>query len=475
MIININDIEKNEGLNIDPVGFLFYYKNRLFRVINDAYKDEILFLFSSGLMKELNEADLIPFTKISDVELNGYDLIIEHHRIEPITFSSEWSFEMVKAAAKTIINVNKILFKYGFETKDAHNHNIVFDGYIPKFVDIGSFQRRKNNKYWECKDEFYRIFVHTLKIWSSGNSQLARKSISDVAGYLQRYEYTLYKYPILRLIPISLFTKISYFLEVLRNLSKFNLDTIFIVKKPELKRNILKFIKKVSLWGLLPHNNINLERLFKKIETMRRPHFKTKWGEYHSMVNKAEQFKEGGRFDIIIGLINKFNIKEVIEVGGNQGLLSIELKKLVDRIICSDYDEVAVDQMYLNIRKLKAEVTPVLLDILHPIYLCLNYSHNLKPQIRFKSQAVLALAISHHLILGQKVPIDFMFRILIEYTKEFLFIEFMPNGIDKSPNPDWYKIEWFRENFEKYFDIILERPSVEDGSRILFFGKLKSK
>ena len=143
MIININEIEKNEGLNIDPVGFLFNYKNKLFRAINNSYKDDILYLFSSGVMKELNDANLIPYTKISTIELKGYDVILEHQKIEPVTFSSEWSFEMVKAAAKAIIDVNLILFKYGFETKDAHNHNIVFDKYIPKFVDIGSFQKKK--------------------------------------------------------------------------------------------------------------------------------------------------------------------------------------------------------------------------------------------------------------------------------------------------------------------------------------------
>ncbi len=476
MIVDIKDIEKNEGLNIDPVGFLFVYKNRLFRVINNSYKKDVLFLFSSGVIKELNDADLIPFTKISeDIELEGYDLILEHQKIEPVTFSTEWSFEMVKAAAKTIIEVNKILFKYGYETKDAHNNNIVFDGYAPKFVDIGSFHRRKNEHYWECKDEYYRIFVYTLKIWSSGNSQLARKSISDVAGYLQQHEYLLYRNPMLRIFPVRIITKVSYFLEVLRNLSKFNLDTIFIVKNPELKRSILKTLRKLSLMGLLPHNDVNLKRLAKKIERIRRPHFQTKWGEYHANVNKSEQFKEGGRFLKIMGLIRKFNITEIIEIGGNQGLLSIELKKFMERVICSDYDEVAVDNMYVNIRELKAEVTPVLLDILHPIYLSLHYSGKLKPQVRFRSQALSALAVSHHLILGQKVPIDIMFQILSEYTKEYLFIEFMPNGIDKSPNPEWYTVEWFRSNFENFFDPILEEPSVEDGSRILFFGKLKSE
>ena len=474
MKISLNEIEKLEGMNIDPVGFLFTYQGRLFRAINNIHREEILYLFKSGAINELNEASLIPYTSVSEIELDGYDLVLEHYKIEPVTFSVEWSFEMIKEAALTVINVNRILFKYGFETKDAHNNNIVFDRYSPKFVDFGSFQRRKNKKYWECKDEFYRIFLYTLKMWSSGNSQLARKSISDAAGYLQRYEYTLYKHPVLRVFPVSLITKTSYFLEVLRNLSKFDLDTIFIVKKPELKRRILKFIKKVSLLGLLPHNSINLNRLSAKVERIKRPHFRTKWGEYHAYVDKSEQFKEGGRFDIVVKLLKEYNVNEVLEIGGNQGLLSIELTKFIDRVICTDYDEVAVDNMFLNIKEQKAEVTPVLLDVIHPIYLSLNYSNNIRPQVRFKSQAVLALAISHHLILGQKIPIDLMFRILGEYTKEYLFIEFTPGGIDKSPNPDWYTVEWFRRNFEKHFEMILEKPSVKDGSRILFFGKLKS-
>jgi hypothetical protein len=473
MRLRLNQIEKNEGLNIDPTGFLFRYESRIFRAINDPAKNDILYLFNSGAIDELNKANLIPFTAISDIKLDGFELVLEHKKIDVVTFATEWSFEMLKEAAKVIIDVNKILFKYDFETKDAHNNNILFDGCMPKFVDIGSFHRRKNKKYWECKDEFYKIFVFPLKMWSSGNSQFARKSLSDVAGYLQRHEYTLYKYPFLRIFPISFITKISYLLEVERNLTKFNLDTIFIVKKPELKRKLLKSIHKISLAGFLPHNEIDLTDMGQKIDRIKKPVFATKWGEYHSNVNKDEQFKEGGRFNLVINLIKQFNINEVLEIGGNQGLLSLELSKFINKVICSDYDEVAVDNMFLNARQGNAFITPVLLDLMHPTYLSLNYSYSLRPQLRLKSQTTIALAISHHLILGQKVPIDVMFKTLIEYTKEFLFIEFMPNGIDKSPNPEWYTRNWFRENFENYFQLLKEIPSVEDSSRILFFGRLK--
>ena len=472
--ITINEIELYSKTNIDPVGSLFVYNGKLYRAIKDAAVDDILYLFKSGAINELNELNLIPDTKISNLNLDGFKLVLEHKKIEPITFSAEWSFEMLKAAAKLVIEVNKVLFEYGFETKDAHYNNIVFDKYVPKFVDIGSFQKRKSSKYWECKDEYYRSFVFPLKVWASGNSQIARRSISDPSSLLLRYEFTLYKHPILRAIPKSIIVKISYLLEVLRNLSKFDLDNILIVHNPKLKRKILKILHKISQYGFLPNNNINLNRLERVIEGIKRPLYATKWGDYHFKVNRAELFKEGGRFDLIINLIKEYRINEVFEVGGNQGMLSIELVKFIDKVICSDYDEVAVDSMYINLSDSKSKITPVLLDIMHPVYLNNPFIEKSKPQIRFKSQATLVLAVTHHLILGQKISIDEMFETILQYTKEYLFIEFMPNGIDKGPVPEWYNIDWFKSNFEKYLDTLLIKTSTEDGSRILFVGKVKN-
>ncbi|MDD5607801.1 MAG: hypothetical protein PHY57_04765 [Ignavibacterium sp.] len=472
--ININEVELYSKTNIDPVGSLFVYQGKYYRAIKEAAVDDILYLFNSGAIDELNKLNLIPNTKISDLKLDGFKLVLEHEKIETITFSSEWSFEMLKAAAKLVIEVNKVLFKYGFETKDAHYNNIVFDKYVPKFVDIGSFHKRKSNKYWECKDEYYRSFVFPLKIWASGNSQLARRSISDPSSLLLRYEFTLYKHPIIRAIPKSVIVKVSFLLEVLRNLSKFDLDNILIVHNPKLKRKVLKILHKISHYGLLPHNNINLKSLERVIQRIKRPSYATKWGDYHFKVNKAELFKEGGRFNLIINLIKEYKINEVFEIGGNQGMLSIELNKFIGKVICSDYDEVAVDSLFINLENTKSQITPVLLDIMHPVYLNNPFIEKLRPQTRFTSQATLVLAVTHHLILGQKISIDEMFETILQYTKEYLFIEFMPNGIDKGPVPEWYNIDWFKTHFEKYLDTLLIKTSAEDGSRILFVGKVKN-
>ena len=46
-----------------------------------------------------------------------------------------------------------------------------------------------------------------------------------------------------------------------------------------------------------------------------------------------------------------------------------------------------------------------------------------------KSDIVLAMAVTHHLILGQKLSIDFIFSQIKQYANKYVFIEFMPLGL----------------------------------------------
>ena len=109
------NIEKVIGWNADPIGFLFTYEGQLFRAINNQNSADVLALFDLGVVDELNRKGMIPFTTISEYELDRYNVILKHEKIEPITFSTEWSFEMLKDVALRIVSVNKILFKFIFK------------------------------------------------------------------------------------------------------------------------------------------------------------------------------------------------------------------------------------------------------------------------------------------------------------------------------------------------------------------------
>ncbi len=78
---------------------------------------------------------------------------------------------------------------------------------------------------------------------------------------------------------------------------------------------------------------------------------------------------------------------------------------------------------------------------------------------RYKSDVVVALAVTHHLILTQKAKLTTIMELLSGFTKRFLVVEFMPLGLWSEANndskvPEWYTLEWFIEGVGRFFEII---------------------
>ncbi|WP_432772788.1 hypothetical protein [Francisella salimarina] len=131
-------------LSVDPHGDLFFYKNRVFRAINEEYVCDVKNMFSSGFIDELNRKELFPKSWISDVQIEDYNLVIEHEKIEHWNYPYEWSFDMLKDAGLTILEVNEIANKYGYQIFDGHANNVVFNMNKPQYIDLGSFIKKHN-------------------------------------------------------------------------------------------------------------------------------------------------------------------------------------------------------------------------------------------------------------------------------------------------------------------------------------------
>ena len=157
--------------------------------------------------------------------------------------------------------------------------------------------------------------------------------------------------------------------------------------------------------------------------------------------------------------------------------LFLAKKCLFKKIINTDYDFSAIDGGYNFFKK-------------NPQYNVENYLLNFMAPIRkdvykdFKSDIVLALAITHHLLLTQKFAIDDILQKIKDYSKQYVCIEFMPLGLwatgqQEVKVPEWYNIDWFRENFKKKFKLTREKiiesqniKGVVKPHRVLFVGKV---
>src|SRR4051812_22271233 len=158
MKINSSEIKWVGLSTADDVGRVFVWQNRIFRAVFNERLDGVSRLLSSGLLDELADQNLIPRTYVSEYSLDGFGMVLEHHRIRTLSYPYEWSFEMLRDAALAGLRINIIAKKHGYQMKDCHAFNVVFEGTNPMYVDIGSFVPRTNDSEWICYEEFLRSY-----------------------------------------------------------------------------------------------------------------------------------------------------------------------------------------------------------------------------------------------------------------------------------------------------------------------------
>ena len=118
------ELTEADSISMDPVGRVVLGEKIVYRLIERDYQNLIKEIFSSGLIEELVSKNLLVESKLSlSPEI---EMIIEHKKLFQSSLS-DWSIDMLLSAAKTTLLVNDIANKYGYELKDAHSQNILFD------------------------------------------------------------------------------------------------------------------------------------------------------------------------------------------------------------------------------------------------------------------------------------------------------------------------------------------------------------
>ena len=148
--------------------------DEVLRYFDFLSRKELFEAINNGLLSELSENSLIPYSYLKESDDNTF--LVVQERIEIITYPSEWTPEALRHAALCTLKVNLVLNKYGLELTDAHPFNVVFDGVRPKFVDLGSFVVKKSKFSWRAEFEFINSFYYPLFLASKGLNIFYRNS-----------------------------------------------------------------------------------------------------------------------------------------------------------------------------------------------------------------------------------------------------------------------------------------------------------
>lgn len=449
----------------DPSGFLFFKSGKLYRQINSQYKENYEVLRNSGLLQRLTAENLlIPHTeqpRIKEALNQEFYKVIKPDLIETISYPYEWSFSQLKDAAIHTLKLQLISLEYGMSLKDASAYNIQFDKGKPIFIDSLSFEKYVPNKPWDGYRQFCQHFLAPLALISHIDSRFGDLSRLYIDG-----------------VPLDLASKL---LPGKTKLSFGLLAHIHLHSKSQASyAGKEKSHSDISM-SLLSQQRL-IVNLISTVNSLKWSNNKTEWGNYYQKNNYNDKSFRVKKKQVE-SFLHLAKPKKVMDLGGNTGVFSRLVVDMGIPVVSIDNDPAAVETNYLEVKRTnETKLLPLRIDITNPSP---SQGWDLQERSdifsRVKADTILALALIHHLAIGNNIPFESLSNFMARHAQKVI-IEFVPkedsqvkrllaSRADIFPQ---YNQKGFESAFMKDFSIVKREP-ISGSQRILYLLQRRGK
>ena len=459
-----NSILSNSSFR-DKSNFVFEYQGDIFRAFRaESFKPVSEFLESKIYSQLEAENKIISSKIVKNLEIDipqEFNFLVQHKKIETITYKDNWTFNMLKDAALLTLNIQEELLSEGFSLKDASVFNVQYINSQPIFIDLGSIVYASTEIFWSGYRQFIEMFLNPLTISSSLQINLQDFYMYTTRGINSETTWKMLK----------LKDKIKF-----NNL--INIKLQINRKKTKVNRAIID--KELEVAGFTVELRIKqIKKLKKIIMKLDAPLMNTVWTDYSKREHYESPEIQTKKEFIEIAFAQK-KYKTIVDWGCNDGLFSeyIVLKRPSVKCIALDFDPQVIDKLYLHSKENNLMILPLVFDISNPP---VDYGfENLERQNFIKLMKVelnLAYALVHHLFISENIPWNKIIGLYV--NKGDLIIEFpLPEDekvielLNRKKNPkefiDEYNVENFEDELKKHFEII---KKTKLNSRILYYCK----
>jgi hypothetical protein len=421
----------------DPSGSLFLRDGALYRRINRVYAEHYDHLMGSGLYDALVEAGLlVPHEEVSLEPAQAAEV----HRVikpEPIAFISypyEWCFSQLQDAALATLAIQATALDHGMCLKDASAYNIQFRNGRPVLIDTLSFERYEPGRPWVAYRQFCQHFLAPLALMAHTDVRLSRLLRVFIDG-----------------IPLDLASRLlprrtcwSPSLYIHLHLHA-RVQQRFAERTVDAKR---RQVSPAALRGLVGMLRSLVRRLRWKPGG-------TEWSDYYQQTNYSPTAARDKR-RLVEQFVEAVKPQTVWDLGANVGLYSRIASDRGIRTIAFDADPAAVEKNYLECRRAEEKhLLPLVLDLTNPSP-AIGWANQERMSLEARRPAdlLLALALVHHLAIGNNVPLASIARFLAGICGA-LIIEFVPKADSQvqrmlATREDVFS-DYTRESFERAF------------------------
>jgi ribosomal protein L11 methylase PrmA len=445
----------------DPSGFLFRNGTELVRQVNLDYRAQYDALMASGLYEYLvGKGRLIPHRESKTAPLLpsiAYKVI----QPEPVPFISypyEWCFGELKDAALLTLRIAKAAIRYGMTLKDASAYNVQFREGKPLLIDTLSFDTYIEGEPWVAYRQFCQHFLAPLALMAHTDVRLNQL----MRAYIDGIPLTLAA----KLLPWRTRFQPGLMLHLHAHAGmQERIASTAVNKSPR------KAMSKTAFLGLI-------ESLQAAVRGLQWKGTGTDWAEYYEDNNYTEKSFQAKK-ELVAEFLGWNAPGTVWDLGGNTGVFSRIAAEKGNSAVCFDSDYGAVEKNYLAVKAQKeTRLLPLVLDLTNPSP-ALGWENRERDSLLARGPAgtVLALALVHHLAIGNNVPLGRIAEFFARCGGR-LIVEFIPKEDSQvrrllATRRDIFS-DYTREGFEAAFRQVYrveQAVPIPESARILYLMK----
>lgn len=437
----------------DPGGFVFLHEGEMYRQVNRASSEDYAALMSSGLYAKLvEERLLIPHDEVPPPSPVGEDHVQTLHpeRVNFISYPYEWCFGQFRDAALATLRIQREALESGMTLKDASAYNIQFHKGRPLLIDTLSLGVYEDGQPWVGYRQFCQHFLAPLALMSYRDarlSQLLRVHLDGIPLDLAA-----------SLLPRSAWLRPTLLLNIL-----FHSRSQKRHENEGAQASARASSQKISRSAL-----INLIRSLEGgVRKLTWEPGGTEWVDYDACGSYEDEAlaEKKAKVEEFLKLLAP---NSVWDLGANTGMFSRIACAQGAATVAFDIDPGAVERNYRAVKAQKeSSLLPLVLDLVNPSP-AIGWANRERSSLadRDRPDAILALALLHHLVISNNLPLGHVSDFFAELTGS-LIIEFVPKSDARvrtllATRPDIFP-EYTRGGFERVFT---ERWNIERAAEL---------
>jgi SAM-dependent methyltransferase len=447
----------------DPKGQLLLNSGKAYRAITAAGRREIEMVLALKLFKTWTAGGKLVGSKLLNAapnerrtqSLEQYNCSwLEHDRIAFASYPYEWPAEMLAEAGRLTLDLNSALLDEGFTLKDATPDNVLFVGPDPVFVDLLSFERRNfSQTVWLPYGQFLRTFVLPLLSFS-------HFGIPPNMVFLTRRD---------GLTPEEVYKMCGVF----KRFSPGFLGTVTLPKWLAKKNEPTSVASIAASEKSTPANPEKSDFVFRSLLNNLRKHLEraapksvapSAWMDYcaNNEGYSATEFEAKERF--VAQTLAAVRPRRVLDIGCNTGHFSRIASKFSESVVAVDSDSSVIGKLWTEAHRERLKILPLVVNIARPSP-ATGWVNDESPSFLERSHqffdAVLGLAVVHHLLVKERIPLTKIVELLSIVCKRIAIIEYvaptdpvLTKMRDSMPDAAGnISLDIFKATFEKHFDV----------------------